>query len=339
MRRLFMLLILISLTCGCSGDTTSVTDDATSDDSIRIGVMPKLVGISYFEATEKGAMEAGEELGLNVHFDGPTAASHEEQVRMLDTWIAQGYDCIAVAPNDPDAVASTLRAAEKDGITVLTWDTDANPETSRRLIFVNQATNQQIAENLVNMMVDGIKDREAELAGKYLLVSGTPTASNQNTWMALMREIIAEKHPEMELLEPLMPGEDQSKAQEMSAAAINAQPDIKGIWGMTSVAVPGAAKAVKDAGLVDSVVVTGVSLPSIMREYVDDGTVARFALCNPVDLGYLTVHMAAYLKENESIADGTYDFGRLKQVVVVDGQAILGPHIVFTADNIDQYDF
>ena len=108
---------------------------------------------------------------------------------------------------------------------------------------------------------------------------------------------------------------------------------------MTSVAVPGAAKAVKDAGLVDSVVVTGVSLPSIMREYVDDGTVARFALCNPVDLGYLTVHMAAYLKENESIADGTYDFGRLKQVVVVDGQAILGPHIVFTADNIDQYDF
>mgnify|MGYP001242546612 FL=1 len=85
MRRLFMLLILISLTCGCSGDTTSVTDDATSDDSIRIGVMPKLVGISYFEATEKGAMEAGEELGLNVHFDGPTAASHEEQVRMLDT--------------------------------------------------------------------------------------------------------------------------------------------------------------------------------------------------------------------------------------------------------------
>ena len=37
--------------------------------------------------------------------------------------------------------------------------------------------------------------------------------------------------------------------------------------------------------------------------------------------------------------DGTYDFGRIKGVIVKDGEAILGPPIVFTKENIANYNF
>ena len=80
---------------------------------------------------------------------------------------------------------------------------------------------------------------------------------------------------------------------------INAHPDLKGIWAITSVSLPGAAKAVRDAGKADQIFVTGLSLPNTMRQYVEDGTVRQFVLWSPVDLGYLTVHVAKLLHDKK----------------------------------------
>ena len=109
------------------------------DEALRIAMIPKLVGIGYFEATEQGAREAARELDVELVYDGPTDARTEDQIKMIDGWMAQGFDVIAVAPNDPEAISRTLRSAGESGALVLTWDTDANPELSRRSVFVNQA--------------------------------------------------------------------------------------------------------------------------------------------------------------------------------------------------------
>ena len=71
---------------------------------LKIGVMPKLIGIDFFNATEIGAKEAGKELGVTVDFDGPVTSDVTLQAQMLETWIAKKYDAIAIAPNDPDAI-------------------------------------------------------------------------------------------------------------------------------------------------------------------------------------------------------------------------------------------
>ena len=60
---------------------------------------------------------------------------------------------------------------------------------------------------------------------------------------------------------------------------------------------------------------------------------------DPVDLGYLSVYVAHHLKTKGELPDGTYDFGRIKGVIVKDGEAILGPPIVFTKENIANYNF
>ncbi len=45
-----------------------------------IVVMPKLVGIPYFNASETGALEAGKELNINVVYTGPTQGDAAQQV-------------------------------------------------------------------------------------------------------------------------------------------------------------------------------------------------------------------------------------------------------------------
>ena len=153
-----------------------------------------------------------------------------------------------------------------------------------------------------------------------------------------MRARISEKYPKLELLETLVSDEDQAKAYRLSRDVINAHRDLKGIWAITSVSLPGAAKAVRDAGRADQIFVTGLSLPNTMREYVEDGTVRQFVLWSPVDVGYLTVHVAKLLHDGK-LAPGEHAIGRLQNIRVRSGEVLLGPPKVFDRENIGQYDF
>jgi ABC-type sugar transport system substrate-binding protein len=295
--------------------------------------MPKLVGISYFSAAEKGAKEAAQELDVALTYDGPAVDSAEDQVKMIDRWIAQGYDMIAVAPNDPELISPALKRAKDAGITVLTWDADANPAASGRETFVSQAPSDGIANTMVDLVGDALGGK-----GKAVIITGSATSPNQNAWMKLMRARLDEKYPDVGLLETLVSDEDQAKAYRLARDVINANPDLKGIWAITTVAFPGAAKAVRDAGKTGQVFVTGLSLPNTMREYVEDGTVEKVVLWNPVDLGYLTVHAAKLLRDGK-LPDGKHTIGHLKDIEVTPGQVLLGPPLVFDKDNISQYDF
>ncbi len=75
-----------------------------------------------------------------------------------------------------------------------------------------------------------------------------------------------------------------------------------------------------------------------MRQYVDDGTVKKFVLWSPVDLGYLTVYAANLLRQGK-LADGEHTVGRLKNIQVTPGEVLLGPPIIFDRENIAQFDF
>jgi ABC-type sugar transport system substrate-binding protein len=123
---------------------------------------------------------------------------------------------------------------------------------------------------------------------------------------------------------------------------MKAYPDLKGIWGISSVAFPGAAEAVKQAGKSGRVFVTGLSTPNDMRPYVLDGTVKSVVLWNTQDLGYLTVRVAdavarGALKPGAGAA--TFDAGKLGEKKVVNDNVLLGDILVFNKNNIGNYDF
>ena len=301
-------------------------------------MMPKLMGISFFDAAGRGAQEAAEELGIDLTYDGPTEDNTEQQAEMIEAWVAQGIDVIAVAPNDPDAIAPTLSSAQSHGVQVITWDTDADVESSQRSIFVNQAPVEDIANALVDVMVRGAGENK-KLAGQFVIISGTKTAANQNAWMEIMVPHLRQQHPDCELLETRYPTEDQLKAREETANLLAAYPELKGIWAITSVALPAAAKAVRDAGRQGEVFVTGLSLPSLMRDYVQDGTVEEFVLFDVEKLGYLTVQVAAALHRNPLVPVESRTMGKLDSIRITEHEAILGKPLIFDKNNIDQYNF
>ncbi len=336
---------LAMVLAGCSGggngaapdDGASPAGDAGSAEGkeIKIGVMPKLVGIDYFNAAEKGAKAAGEALGVTVDYDGPVEADVTKQVQLIETWITRKYDAICVAPNDPDAISDVLNKARKRGIKIITWDTDSQPDA--RDFFVNQATSEGIAHSMMDIMAEG-----AGPEAKFINITGTLTAANQNTWMDLMETYRAETYPGMVNLSetPKESGEDQARATQVAADSLKTYPDLQGIFALTSVALPGAAEALRKAGAADKVVLTGLATPKSMKEYVLDGTVDKFVLWNVPDLGYLTVHAAVAAVKGE-LTEGatTFNTGRITTSRIEGSEIILGDPLVFTKDNIEEFDY
>lgn len=297
--------------------------------------MPKLIGIGYFNAAEMGVKEAAEALGVEVDYDGPVDADVTKQVQLIDTWITRQYDAICVAPNDPDAISDVLNKARKRGIKVITWDTDSH--TDARDFFVNQTTSEGIAHTMMDIMAEGVGPE-----AKYINITGTLTAANQNTWMELMEAYRQTKYPGMANLSetPKAPGEDQAMATQLTADSLKAYPELQGIFGLTSVALPGAAEALRKANAADKIFLTGLATPNDMKEYVLDGTVKKFVLWNVPDLGYLTVHAAVAAVKGE-LKEGSTEFntGRITTSRIEGTEIILGEPLVFTKDNIEQFDY
>jgi ABC-type sugar transport system substrate-binding protein len=308
---------------------------SSDDQTLTIGFMPKLVPIDYFGACRRGAEEAAEELHVKLEYNGPDKADVIEQKRLLNQWIHSGrFDCICVACNDPDVIAPTLRDARAEGIQVVTYDADT--QSDARQFFVNMATYENVAHAMVDAMADEL---EPKGSGKVGILTSYINAPNQREWAQRIRAYAKQKYPRMELLPETEHGEDRTLGVSKAKALIQATEDLRGIIGLTSVAVPAAAEAVRQSEKKGIIKVVGVSTPKVMRDYVKDGTVNTVILWNPVDLGYLTVHVAVRVKKNDMPENGTIDAGRLKGIKVHDREVLLGKPIRFTRDNIDQYDF
>jgi len=333
MKRVWVASILIAVVVAAC--TQNQGPKPTTGKVITIGVMPKLKGIAFFNAAEKGAREAGSALGVHVDYDGPVTNDVTLQAQMVETWIAKKYDAIAIAPNDPEAIGPVLAKARKRGIKVIAWDSDARKDA--RDFFVNQCTPESLAKALMDVLAGG-----AGKQAKYLLITGSLTAANQNIWMAEMEKVRLSAYPGMTNLSatPKASQEDQAMATQVAVDSLKAYPSMTGMFGLTTVALPGAAEALRKVGAADRVFLTGVSTPNSMKEYVKDGTVKSFVLWNPIHLGYLAVYVAnAAVKGGISPGASSFSAGRIGEVKVEGDQIILGSPIVFDKNNIDNYDF
>lgn len=339
-----LLATLVCLTgCGSQKDASSPAGGSsgtaqTSGKKFTVCLLPKQKGLAYFSSCADGAQQAAKELGdVDLIYDGPTDGKAEKAASMIDTWALKGVDAIAVSPNDPNVLAPAMKSARAKGVHVLTWDADSGIHPDSREFFVNQATSEQIGDALVDTMAKDLGG--ATPTGKVAIVTATLTAANQNEWIAVMKERL-KKYPKLQLVAIKPCNEDQAVAFQLAQDLIKTYPDLKGVFGISSVAFPGAAEAVKQAGKSGQVLVTGLSTPNNMKPYVMDGTVKSVILWNTQDLGYLTVYAA------EAVATGklkpgatTFKAGRLGEKKIRGDNVLLGDILIFTKDNIAKFDF
>ena len=91
------------------------------------------------------------------------------------------------------------------------------------------------------------------------------------------------------------------------------------------------------------VAVVGLSTPTQMRPFIENGTVRDVILCNPIDLGCLWVYTAVAAATEGLSAGSTIDARRLGSFTVQEDelglQVLLGQPFIFDASNIADFNF
>ncbi|NUS57861.1 MAG: rhamnose ABC transporter substrate-binding protein [Streptomycetaceae bacterium] len=330
-------------TAACADDSTDATSASPGASgggmkaNLKIAFLPKQVNNPYFTTSDNGGKAAVAEFQGTYSETGPSEASPSAQVSYINTLSQQNTDVIVVSANDKDAICGALNEARQAGAKVVTFDSDTNP--SCRDLFINQATAEGIAKNQVKLISDAVGPDGGEIA----ILSATANATNQNTWIEMMKtELAKPEYAKLKLVDTVYGDDDDQKSFTETQALLAKHPNLKGIISPTTVGVAAAARYLSGSSYKGKVQLTGLGTPNQMRAFVKDGTVKTFALWNPADLGYLAAYAGGALasglisgKEGEK-----FTAGKLGAFTVgKDATVLLGDPFTFNASNIDQFNF
>jgi rhamnose transport system substrate-binding protein len=299
----------------------------------RIALVVKSLGNGFFDAAARGANNAADEIGgIEIIYTGPTSATAEGQIDIINSLIAQNVDAIAVSANDPDALVPVLQRAMDRGIKVLSWDSGVAAEG--RMLHLNPSDTDLIGKTIIQLAADYLPD-----GGDVAILSASSTATNQNAWIDAAREILPTEFPDINLVAVVYGDDDSVKSTNEAQGLIASYPDLDAIIAPTTVGVVAAAQVVTDMGLIGQVNVTGLALPSEFKQFIDNGASQAVALWNPIDLGYSAVYLAHGLIGGQEAAPGaTFSIGAVGEVTLDDNtSAAMAPPFTFDASNIEEF--
>ena len=135
-RKLFNLVCLVVLvvggvTAGCGGRSRSEAGgSAAAGKSRRLGkpryrlaVIPKGTTHEFWKSVHYGAVQAGDEFGAEILWQGPLLEQDREgQITVVQNFITRRVDGIVLAPIDSQALVAPVKEAAEEGIPVVIFD-------------------------------------------------------------------------------------------------------------------------------------------------------------------------------------------------------------------------
>jgi rhamnose transport system substrate-binding protein len=329
--------VVCALGAATVGLAPAVQASSALKTGLKVFVIPKNLGNSYFTTADSvksgGAEAALKALGETYAETSGTDDTPADQLPVIKADIAKGANALIISATDPTALCPTLNAAIKSGIAVVTYDSDA---PTCRSLFINQATPQGIGDIEVDLLAAEIHD-----SGQIAVVSASVDDTNQNTWIGYMKKEL-KKYPKVSLVKVVYGNDDTATSTTVTEGLLSEYPNLKGIISPTTVGIAAAAAVLDTAKYRGKIQLTGLATPDEMKKYVADGTVQKFALWNPADLGYLAAYAAVELASHAitSAAGKSFTAGKLGKFTVGSGATVLlGKPYVFDKANINNFNF
>jgi rhamnose transport system substrate-binding protein len=302
----------------------------------KVFLIPKFVGIPVFTQNSLGAKQAAKELGDTVVYNGPTEASATAQVPFIDAAVRQGANAIIISADDPNAVAPALKRAAAKGIKVISYDADTAPDA--RVVYVSPPAAKDMGYFEVEWLGSQIGYK-----GKIAILSATPTAANQNTWIKFMKQALAtSKYKGMQLVKIAYGNDNDTKSATETQGLLQAYPDLMGIIAPTTVGVAAAARVLQQAHQCGKVALTGLGLPSQMRTYIKAGCAKKVGLWDEFKFGYVAEYAAHAVLQGKVTgkAGDSFTAGKLgKRTVGAAQTVIFDKPLVFTKATVDKYHY
>ena len=286
---LFMMLLTVSMIAtfslaGCKKEAAPVEEEvveeapaeevveeeaAPAEERIpKIGYITRLA-VPWWVICEEGFSAAGSDFGFKSIIYDPPQLTVEDQVRVMETWIAAEVDGVFIGPNDPAAPIDVINQAIDAGIPVVTGYGVDSPE-SKRLLFVGYDP-YELGVALGKGILAQLELQGIEPPGKISYHTGGMASTEDVASLDGFKEPV--EAAGFEVIEPVLDEGDAAKAVARAEEIIALYPDLVGMLGYYDYTGPALGKAVTDAGKIDQIVVQGDGLIGEMIPFLESGAI------------------------------------------------------------------
>ena len=293
--------ILVLLTLALLLAMSLMPGAMAQDDAYTIAFVPGVNPDPFYITMSAGVNQAAEDLGLEVIQQDPERFDVTISAPIIEALIARGdIDALVTAPNDKEQSIPVLQEAHEAGIPVLTVDTfigDGNYADGEVTFPISYIGSDNVQGGYI--ACSSLADQLGE--GAKIYVSNTrPGISTTDQ----REEGCLQAAEDRGLIVARVDYNENSAdtAQQQTAAVLQANPDIVGMFATNTFGALGAGTAIQNAGLQGAIEVALFDASEENIGFLNDGIVSLVIAQKPADMGYLGVALAtAYLDGVASI--------------------------------------
>ncbi|MBN2526300.1 MAG: substrate-binding domain-containing protein [Deltaproteobacteria bacterium] len=237
----------------------------------------------FWHPNQIGISAASGEIGCIAIFDAPLNGELSEQLAILQNRIDNKYTGMAVSPIDPAGGEPTLAEAEAQGISVITFDSEAVANSVRKLYLgtINRDAGRQAGMKMAQLL--GSTGKVAAFAGIFT------DENNASERYVGIQEALATTN--VELLPPYADDAGKAVARQNVELAISQHPDLTGIITIWSYNGPEAARAVEALGKTGQIKIVAFDLEPDTIYHLDAGVINAAVVQRPYWMGYRSVYI------------------------------------------------
>jgi len=195
---------------------------AFAQQKYKFAVVPKAMNNPFFDVARDGCLKRAKELGnVECIYKGPIEHEPATEAQIIQDFITQKVDGIAIPVADVAAMTKSIEAATAAGIAVVTFDADA--PGSKRLAYIgtnNKDFGLALGKQLRELRPEG---------GKYAMISGGPGAKNLAERVDGVREALKGSKWVEVAGSPTFCNDDSALAVQQMADLRTATPDLGAI--------------------------------------------------------------------------------------------------------------
>lgn len=223
------------------------------DGKLKIGISPTAMDTYYkrvLAGVQEGVDVSGGDDAIQIDVQAPTSQSAtDDQVRSVESWIAQDYDAIVVALYNESALEPLFeKAAEKD-IPVFVFN---SPIVCSEYVVSDIGYDQSEGGRA---QAQWIVDTYGDAPQKVAILEGLPGPHTAER-MRGFEEVMAD-HPNFEIVAQQPAGWTREAGLTVTENILQAHPDVTLLVGLYDEMVLGGLEAIKAAGKTDQIDVVG----------------------------------------------------------------------------------
>lgn len=259
----------------------------------KLTYLPGVAGDNFYISVECAAKDEAKKLGYSLDTQAPQKFDATLQRPILDSAVAKNPAALIVTPTDEAALQKSLEQAKRDGIKIVLSDTTTKDPSVAEASIAGDGV--KVGESAF----DAIKQAHPE-GGKVLVINSAPGISTGDD-RGKGFEQAAKADSAFEYLGQQYAMDDNAKAAQLTAAALQKNPDIVGIFGTSGNETQGAATAVRQAGLKGKITVVGVDAYPAQIKALESGDVQALIAQDTKAIGEQSVLQAVNSVEGKKV--------------------------------------